>query len=108
MRRPMRLTPRTATVAACAVALSAAFAYRRDIAVTGIRFYQKHLQPESGCMYDPYCSDYGIAAIRKQGVRAGIIALADRIERCTRERREEFHASHSCGGCDRRSYDPCR
>jgi len=80
---------------------------RRRLAIAAIRFYQRHLQPESGCWYDPYCSDYGIAAIEKYGVRQGIILLAERVQRCTAEKREAFHASHSCTGCSARKCDVC-
>jgi putative component of membrane protein insertase Oxa1/YidC/SpoIIIJ protein YidD len=80
---------------------------RRRLAVAGIRFYQRHLQPAQGCWYEPYCSDYGITAIEKHGIRQGLILLAERIQRCTAEGRKEFHANHACTGCAARRHDPC-
>lgn len=79
----------------------------RRLAVAAIRWYQRHLQPASGCWYDPVCSDYGIMAIQKYGVREGIIMLADRVQRCSREEREKFHANHACTGCSARRHDVC-
>jgi putative component of membrane protein insertase Oxa1/YidC/SpoIIIJ protein YidD len=40
------------------------------------------------CWQSPSCSQYGYAAIRDHGFRAGIIMAAERIESCTTANRE--------------------
>lgn len=49
-----------------------------------IQFYQRYLRHfhNRKCIYTPTCSDYGIQAIEKYGLRKGIQYTYLRIKRC--------------------------
>lgn len=54
------------------------------LAITLIRFYQKHLVKLHNrvCIYTPTCSNYAIAALEKYGFFKGAWAALQRIRRC--------------------------
>lgn len=60
------------------------FVYRRVIAVELIKIYQ-HYAPahiRERCMFEPSCSDYMIAAIKKYGAFRGITRGIRRLRKC--------------------------
>lgn len=77
------------------------------LAVLFAKFYQRHWQPESGCLYDPVCSDYGIAAFQNHGFHDGIIMSAARIQRCNPDGKEQYYALHPELGDPVHGHDPC-
>lgn len=48
------------------------------------RFYKLNVssQDNGSCIFHPSCSEYGILALRKQGVVVGILNTLDRLTRC--------------------------
>ena len=55
--------------------------------VSGVRLYQTFgRSPLNGrirCRYSPTCSEYSIEAVRKYGVRRGLVLTLTRIRSCT-------------------------
>jgi uncharacterized protein len=50
-----------------------------------LRLYQVGISPLLGpskCRYNPTCSSYGIDALRKHGVRKGIVLTVKRVFSC--------------------------
>ena len=65
----------------------------KAIALTAIRFYQRHLSPamSPSCRYLPTCSHYGYEAIQRHGLMRGGWLTLRRLLRCH---------PFSAGGCD--------
>jgi putative component of membrane protein insertase Oxa1/YidC/SpoIIIJ protein YidD len=72
-----------------------------------IRLYQKHWQPETGCLYTPICSDYAYEAISIHGPKEGLIMAAERIKRCKPIEKEVYFAAHPELGSSAAGNDPC-
>jgi hypothetical protein len=55
--------------------------------VAAVQGYQRHarpwLQPYIRCRYRPTCSEYSIQAVRKWGIRHGLVVTAKRLLSCT-------------------------
>jgi uncharacterized protein len=56
----------------------------RLIAIAPLRLYQRAISPAipRRCKYHPTCSEYGVEAIRRQGVLRGSVLAAWRLLRC--------------------------
>lgn len=55
-----------------------------DIAISGIRFYQRAISPlfRAHCRYYPTCSQYTLEALQKYGLIKGLYLGIKRIARC--------------------------
>ncbi len=56
----------------------------KKILITCIRIYQRYISPmkTTKCPYYPSCSQYGLEAIQKYGLRKGSFLAIKRIFRC--------------------------
>ncbi|MEM2954990.1 MAG: membrane protein insertion efficiency factor YidD [Candidatus Nanoarchaeia archaeon] len=62
----------------------------KDIILILIKFYQKIISPDHGifrrpyhgCRFYPSCSEYSYQAIKKYGVKKGMLFTVKRILRC--------------------------
>ena len=58
-----------------------------DFYVRGVRLYQAIGRPvlkgRIQCRYNPTCSEYSIQAVRKYGIRHGLVLTVNRINSCT-------------------------
>lgn len=57
----------------------------KDILISIIKFYRKHISPlkPPTCKFYPTCSEYGITAIERFGVVKGSLLTLWRIIRCS-------------------------
>ena len=56
----------------------------KAIALTAIRFYQRHISPATppSCRYLPTCSHYGYQAVQRHGLMRGGWLTLRRLLRC--------------------------
>lgn len=86
----------------------------KQLALSAIRFYQKHLSPRKGfcCAYRAHtghasCSMLGYRAIQRFGLRKGLAVLRQRFHKCTAAHQRYSvpptypqHLKHQAGYCD--------
>lgn len=93
LRKSLKLPHTYLALLFCLVALTVGDTFRKPesqvtarLYVAGVHFYQRVGRPllegHIQCRYNPTCSDYSIEAVRRFGIRRGIVMTERRLEAC--------------------------